>query len=89
MNNIIEKELNTGLNNPINNNTNTAVSPQCDEDYEVIDGIKHCPICHEPVEKVYDVDCLGHRLISVGCKCRQEEQVREKELEEMERHRKI
>ena len=89
MNNIIEKELNTGLNNPINNNTNTAVSPQCEEDYEVIDGIKHCPICHEPVEKVYDVDCLGHRLISVGCKCRQEEQVREKGLEEMERHRKI
>lgn len=44
MNNIIEKELNTGLNNPINNNTNTAVSPQCEEDYEVIDGIKHCPI---------------------------------------------
>ena len=38
MNNIIEKELNTGLNNPINNNTNTAVSPQCEEDYEVIDA---------------------------------------------------
>lgn len=87
MNKKIEKELNTGLDNPINNNTNTAVSPQCEQvDKE---NIPYCEVCHEPLIKFLDKPIGDVKYHPRNCKCKREELEREAKREELEKHRKI
>ena len=74
---------------PVNNIDNPEVSPLGEEDYEVIDGIKHCPVCHEPIEQFIERSVIGRRKFPKNCKCRREERAREEEQERLEKHRRL
>ena len=69
---------------------NPAVTPQDDNaGYEVIDGIKHCTVCHEPVEVYLKREILGRKTMPRECKCRREKREETEKMEALEKHKKI